>query len=508
MSEKAMRVLLIEGDADEMSVIKRSLNGGPDAGGAFEVKETSRLSTGSRLMARERFDAVLLDLSFPQRVGIEGFRKIRAQSPETAILVLTGHQDEAVAVQAVGEGAQDYLVKGTPECCLLKRAIRHAIERQRLSREVQRLLDGDAVAKLVVDAAGGVRYANPAAEALLGLKTETLRGRPFAYSSAPGEPGKIEISVPGAARRIVEMSAGSIAWNGSEARLVSLRDVSDSGQLRHLEEEARENMRVVEIKNQFMGRISHELRNSLATVKTAVFCLNDGLTGPLTPRQSRLVEMISRNVDRQVRIIDNILDLARFQSGKLKISARPVELSAILDEISQEFRIKNKAQRLSVEFPDALPLVNGDADLLVQVLRNLLENAFRFARSQVTVKAADGGDGEVSLSVIDDGPGIPRERIGELFSQFVQLERPRGGDGYKGTGLGLAICREIVEGHRGRIWAESVGGGGASFHFTLPKCGKPEPAAEASGRVLEPVVREPVFYAAQGHIRTSHRVQK
>ena len=423
MSEKAINVLLIEGDADESSIIKNSLTEHPDAGGAFAVKEASRLSTGSRLLAQERFDAIILDLSLPQNVGIEGFRKVRAQTPETPILILTGLQDEAVAVAALREGAQDYVVKGTPECCLLKRAVRHAMERQRLTREVERL-EADAAAKRALD--------------------------------------------------------GPV----------------DHGRLRRLEDEARENLRIAEIKGQFMGRISHELRNTLATVKTAVFCLNDGLSGPLTPRQTRLVEMISRNVDRQVKIIDNILDLARFQSGKIKIDARPVELSRIIDEISQEFRMKNKAQRLLLDLPDELPAVNGDADLLVQVLRNLLDNALRFARSRVTIKAAVAGPEEVVLSVIDDGAGIPKNRIGELFNQFVQLDRPKSGDGYKGTGLGLAICKEIIEGHRGRVWVESTEGEGASFHFALPKCGAAEPA------ILVP------DGAAEVSLRPSHRVQK
>ncbi len=340
----------------------------------------------------------------------------------------------------------------------------------------------------MVDAAGGVRYANPAAEALLGLKAEALGARPFAYPLSSGASTEIKLSVNGSGERTFTLSTGRIAWNGAEARLVSLHDVSASDRLRGLEAEALENMRVVEIKNQFMGRISHELRNSLATVKTAVFCLNDGLTGTLTPKQSRLVEMISRNVDRQVRIIDNILDLARFQSGKIKIVPRPVDLVGIIDEISQEFRMKNKAQRLLLELPGELPAVNGDADLLVQVLRNLLDNAFRFARSRVTIKAADAGGDEVSLSVVDDGAGIPQEPIGRAVQSVRSASTARkGGNGYKGTGLGLAICKEIIEGHRGRIWAESAEGEGAGFHFVLPKPAKGEAAAAA--RALEPAVR-------------------
>jgi signal transduction histidine kinase len=508
MSESAINVLLIEGDADESSVIKRSF--GPCAGeeAAFEVKEASRLSTGSRLLAQERFDAVLLDLSLAQSVGLEGFRRIRAQAREIPILILSGLSDESIAAEAVREGAQEYVIKGTPDYCRLKREVRHAIERKKLSRAVERLLEGDSVAKIVLDGAARVLYANPAAEALFGVKAESLRGRPFEHSLTPAAPSPIKLEVPGAEERSVELAVRGIAWSGGEARLVTLRDVTESGRLRRLEAEASANMRVVEIKNQFMGRISHELRNTLATVKTAVFCLKDGLGGDLSNRQSRLVDMISRNVDRQVRIIDNILDLARFQSGKIKIAPRPVELAQVIDEIAQEFRLKNKAHRFLLELPDELPVVNGDPDLLVQVLRNLLDNAFRFARSRVTVRAAAGGRTEVLLSVIDDGAGIPKERIGELFNQFVQLDRPSGG-GYKGTGLGLAICKEIVDGHGGRIWAESAEGEGTSFHLVLPKDGKAGQAGDPGDRgAAEGAVHEPAYYAGGDRSRPSQGLQK
>ncbi|HEX4048699.1 MAG TPA: ATP-binding protein [Elusimicrobiota bacterium] len=422
MSEKVINILLLAGDAGESAVIGRALADTADGEGAFAVKDAGRLDDGCRLLERERFDAVLLDLRLDSSAGGAGLRQVRAQAPETPILILAGLQDEPAAAAAVRDGAMDCVIKGSPDG-MLKRAIRHAVERRSLTREVERLRSADAAAK-------------------------------------------------------------------------------------RLEAEARENLRIVEIKNQFMGRISHELRNTLATVKTAVFCLNDALTGPLAPRQAQLVEMISRNVDRQVKIIDNILDLARFQSGKLKIVPRSVDLASLVDEAAQEFRMKSKAPRLDLEVPGELPAVHGDADLLAQVLRNLMDNACRFARARVAVKAVDAGLAGVQLSVVDDGAGIPQGRIGELFDQFVQLDRPKGGEGYKGTGLGLAICREIVEGHRGRIWAESVEGDGATFHVILPKCAEAGAEADGARGAQAARARPPAACAGRGRGRTSHPGQK
>ena len=121
------------------------------------------------------------------------------------------------------------------------------------------------------------------------------------------------------------------------------------------------------------------------------------------------------------------------------------------------------------EVAKGLPPLYADPELCVQVLNNLLDNALRYARTKVRVLAEASADvRRVRFSVMDDGKGIPPDRVGDLFNKFVQVDRSRKGDGYKGTGLGLAICKEIVERQEGRIWVESVEGRGSAFRFELP----------------------------------------
>jgi signal transduction histidine kinase len=408
---KPVRVLLIEGDPSDASIVASYLAPGGD-GGAFTVEHASRLSTACHLLGRESFDAALLDLNVPHCVGLEGFLKIRSMRPALPVVVLTSLVDKALAAQAVALGAQDYLVKGTPDCFLLKRAVRHAIEK-----------------KTLMDAA------------------EELKTRLAALETRPAGPSAEEL-----------------------------------GRLR---DEMRESLRVVEVKNHFMSRVSHELRNTLATLKTAAYCLKDAAPGTLSPRQARLVDMISRNVDRQGKIVDNILDLARFQSGKLKIQLRPVDAAAVISDLVQEYSLSPAGRKLHVEVHGPLPSVDGDPDLIAQVLRNLVDNSLRYAKERVVIRATPCEPAGVAISVADDGTGIPPERLGDLFTQFVQLDRPSTGHGYKGTGLGLTICKEIVEGHKGRIWAENSAGHGARFTFTLPaSAGVPAPAAEPERQLV------------------------
>lgn len=374
MNSRPTRVLLIEGDADDEALIASYLE-------PLELSRAPRLSTACHLLTRESFDAVVLDISLPQTADVEGFLKVQALRPQTPVLILTGARDEVLAARAVELGAQDYFVKGSPDCLLLRRAVRYAIERKAMSIELA-----------------------------------SLR------------------------RPAVDETAGA-----------------DAG--------------VMEARNHFLGRISHELRNTLATMKTAAYCLKDDSGEKLSPRQTQMVDMISRNIDRQTRIVENILDLARLRSGKLKIHLRQADASAIIAELAEEYRLSRGAQRLQLEVEGGLPAVDCDPDLIAQVLRNLLDNAGRYAKEKIAIAAARSGDGGITVSVTDDGTGIPEDRLGSLFTPFSQVGEDADPAGRKGTGLGLAICREIIEGHHGRIRAENAAGAGARFSFELPRAG-------------------------------------
>jgi two-component system phosphate regulon sensor histidine kinase PhoR len=489
MSSKVFKVLLIEGDTNETSLVKRYLGEGAAAPDRFDVTESVRVSSACHALAREDFDAIILDLQVPQNVGLEGFNRIRAQRPELPVILLTDLKDESLAIQALKRGAQDYLVKGTMDCCLLKRAIRYAVERKKLASLVESVLDKEESAKLIVDADAVVLYVNRAAEALFGVARAELAGKPFAY---PREAGAVTIVSPKAAELSAEMSVSAIEWNGEPARLISF-----SGPGTAAEPQAAEHRRLEEIKNRFTRRLSHEMRNTLSTVKTAVFCLKDPPTGQLSTRQARLVDMISRNVDRQIRIFEKLNDLSRFRGGKLALDLKRLEVPALLDEITRESEFKGGPHRLIVEPAAGLPPIAGDADLLLQVLRSLLDNAFRFAQDRVTLSAARD-DAGVRVTVADDGEGISKERLAGLFTPFAQLDRRPDAEAFQG-GLGLTISREIVAAHGGRIWAES-GASGSRFSFTLPAY-SPSDREHAPNKIFVSNSRKRPTYAAAGGIQ-------
>ena len=224
---------------------------------------------------------------------------------------------------------------------------------------------------------------------------------------------------------------------------------------------------VERLRAEFLGMVSHELRTPLATVKGSVSALLDEFSDMHPAEMRQFHSIILEQTDRMRALIADLLDVAHIETGTLPVVPQPTDLTVVIGEAANTFRIGGHRHNLRIDMPRDLPWVMGDKSRIVQVLGNLLANAARHspASSTISVSAAPG-DLQVSVSVSDEGRGIPAESLPHLFRKFSRIEtEEQGGD----TGLGLAVCKGIVEAHGGRIWAESDGPGlGARFTFTLP----------------------------------------
>lgn len=235
------------------------------------------------------------------------------------------------------------------------------------------------------------------------------------------------------------------------------------------------------IKDEFLSTISHELRTPLAAIQSAVAVLLKHRAGPLSEVQQRFVAMIRDHGAALQRLVDDMLDYRQLALGAAPTGHAPHDMrtlvSAVVDEQAAAFA--SRALTLTRALPDTPAPCRVDPAQMTQVLRSLLSNAAKFtpAGGRVAVQVAMGGD-TVHLRVTDSGRGVPADALERIFEKFVQLDgsltRPVGG-----AGLGLALCRQIVERHGGRIWAESVLGAGTTVHVTLPADGPP-PAGEAN----------------------------
>jgi signal transduction histidine kinase len=256
--------------------------------------------------------------------------------------------------------------------------------------------------------------------------------------------------------------------DGSFSAPIAIRARDEVGELaRSFNAMVQQLRQVDEMKEEFLATISHDLKSPLGSISEAAYLLRDELAGPLSPRQARLVNIISASSDRILGLVNRLLDLSRLRAGTLPLQAGPVNLALVVERALEELRPQAETgevllaqERLGDDF-----VIEGDGERLGEVVINLGTNAVRFTPKggQVRVRTTDAGP-EVILDVEDTGVGIPPEALPGIFERYQQVRRDRGG-----SGLGLAIVRGVVEAHGGRVAVESAEGKGTRFTVTLPR---------------------------------------
>lgn len=237
----------------------------------------------------------------------------------------------------------------------------------------------------------------------------------------------------------------------------------------------------------FLMNISHELKTPLTSIRGFSQAVLDGTVDDKAG-VDRSARIINDEATRVLRLVEELLDLSRMESGQISMRQEDMDLAELLEHVSEVFALRSEETgvALHVQQPGQLP-VRGDFDRLEQVLNNLLDNAFRHTPQggAVRVTARPVQHGYVQVTVSDTGKGIPPEDVPHLFERFY---RAANGRNMRGYGLGLAITREIVRSHGGDIWATSEQGRGTSFVFTLPADGGAG-ATQNAARALPPARR-------------------
>jgi signal transduction histidine kinase len=459
----------------------------------FEV-EIYKASSGDEALAltlKHSFAVVLLDVQMPIMDGFETAAFIR-ENDETKnvpiIFVTAINQDDEFVFKGYEAGAVDYLFKPInpvilkTKVDLFLRLDRQQIllkteidERKWAQRELKRLADfpeKNAHTVLEYDFETGVTYINPSGrmffpDLIEGItKHEVLNGLKEQVDQIRDEKHELSVTEVEIGESIYEKTVNVV--EDSNLIHVYLVDITRRKQLE-------------ELKDEFIGTVSHELRTPLTIIKGAVCNLRDGTVGELNEKQQRMVELGHSNVNRLERIINNLLDLSRLESDRSKLNRTDLPLYELIQETVDSF--KDLAEKSGLKFTfkkiSSIPNAYADGDMIVQVITNLVNNAMRYAKKEIDVKICivnkiegrelEKGKRQLQVYVHDDGEGIPKERIGDLFNKFVQLNRKAGVSSYKGTGLGLSISKAIIDRHQGKIWAESKPGEGTKFIFTLPE---------------------------------------
>ncbi|QUY40904.1 PAS domain S-box protein [Acaryochloris marina] len=350
----------------------------------------------------------------------------------------------------------------------------------------------------VLDTQGVIQHVNPVVIERSGYRRSELEGHPFVNLFAPKsqvlcQQQFSDLLVLGSHRQELEFMGknGAILTVdcsfkvvkdplGQKSILVVQRDISDRKALER-------------IKDEFISVVSHELRTPLTSIHGSIKLLATGQLGDLSDDGQQMLDIADQNTDRLVRLVSDVLDLQRIESGQAKIYKQLCDAADLMTHATDAMRSMAYHHNVTLKSTPLLTMVWANPDYMVQTLTNLLSNAIKFSQPGGTVELAaelrieerrakgspsppEGQDThfpitikhtELWFQVIDQGQGIPADKLESVFERFQQVDasdaREKGG-----TGLGLAICRKIVEQHGGKIWAESVLGQGSCFFVALP----------------------------------------
>lgn len=366
----SLKILLVDDDEVDRTTVRRVLN---RMHRGVVVEEAIDISSGLEALRDSHYDCAIVDYRLPDGTGASFVKEVAGRDEMAVpIVVLTGRGDRKVDLEVMEAGASDYLEKDALQPDLLDRAIRYAIQNNRLVKKLK---------------------------------------------------------------------------------------------------EANEKLKEADrAKSEFLSTASHELRTPLTIIREFVALVHDGLAGEINQEQSDCLSSALNNCDRLGIIINDLLDLQRIESGRIRFTRRKTEIADLLHRCYQDFipRCSVRKQQLHMNVPEKLPSVLCDHEMITQVLVNFLGNAVKFTQDggRVTLKARVRNK-KVFIEVEDNGPGIKFEEQERIFEKFTQVDRKHG-PGIKGTGLGLAISKKIVELHEGRIEVNSSPGIGTKFSFFLP----------------------------------------
>ena len=361
---------------------------------------------------------------------------------------------------------------------LEQRVIERSTELAEVTQRTDLLIDSVEDGVYGVDGQGRVTFVNPAGARLLGARRRALLGADAheLFHSHPSSDCYLRTIL----RNGLAITGIDDAYRTADDRLVPVEvsaspmadPVGESTSVRGVVVVFRDMTRrreVDRLKNEFVSLVSHELKTPLTAIRGSLGLLAGGALGELTPAATRMVEIALESSERLTRLINEILDMERIESGSMPMQIGTHDVAGLLATVEDQVRVLAAEAGVVVQVDEASGLVVADADRVLQTLINLIGNAIKFSApgSEVHLTAVPDGT-NVTFSVRDQGRGVPESRLEIIFERFEQVDssdaREKGG-----TGLGLSISRSIVERLGGRIWAVNNPDRGSTFAFTLPE---------------------------------------
>ncbi|HEY6872107.1 MAG TPA: response regulator [Geobacteraceae bacterium] len=498
------KILIVDDEADIALILKLQL----EDSGYGTVRARDGIEALEKL-SRETFDLVLLDIKMPRLDGMRVLEKIRGGHRGEAVVMMTAHGNEDIAVEAIKMGAIDYIAKPFSTEDIVKKVERAILlnrtrqENQRLQekleaerKKTEAILQGMADLLVAVDERGGVMTVNRKAEEVLGVNRAAIEGLPVdAVLKGDLPPGELPclVALRTAApcldvaytiaqneRRIPVLSSATPLFHSDGQLAGAVEIIRDMSRLKALEQD----------KEDFVSMLSHDLKTPITSIVGSLDLVREGRLGMVNEEQRAFLETAVESCDEMVDMIDTLLDVQKFEAGKMVLAFRQEEPQLLIQKTMTKFRsiARRAGLQLVSTIAGPLPSIPVDRNKFSRLLNNLLANAVKFTHEggEIELKAEqvhlDGeriparfypgqtlpeSGGFLRISIRDSGIGIPDGALVTIFDRYVQAKNRRLNKA-QGTGLGLAFCRKVMDAHRGYIWAESKEGKGSTFFLLFP----------------------------------------
>ena len=390
---------------------------------------------------------------------------------EAAAIILLGAAAAAFALAWRGERARRRAEALSHGQDVAEQRSRREAELREQAQRTAALFDRMVEGLIVVDAGRRIRLANRSAAALFGFEMPAV-GKTILEATRHHEVAAVvarldrEAEVLGHELRIDSIDAPRFL----QVNALAMRDAGGAGDGAILVFHDLTRLRQLEgVRQEFVANVSHELRTPLSLIKSAAETLLDGAKDD-PAALARFLQIIDKHANRLALLIDDLLLLSTLDSGGLRLNKQPLPFRAVVQEAIDDLRPRALARdvRLENSVPAALVAL-ADNDRMRQVISNLVDNAIKYGKAGGTTRIEGSllADGRIEVTVIDDGPGIPRESQERIFERFYRVDKARSRE-QGGTGLGLAIVKHVIQAHGGEVRLESEPGSGSRFIFTLP----------------------------------------
>ena len=482
-----IRILIIDDEKVIREGVERAL-----AGRGYSIDKAENGECGIQIIKEKGFDIVLLELMMP---GIDGFTVlswINENEPQIQVIVITGFATVSKAVTAMKQGAFDFVGKPfTPD--YIRIVIDRAIDKLTLQAETEKLreemsLSLEAINKeqsrlktvfscmaeavLITDRHGIVVHHNPAAIKILEIQTDPVIGKPLSASiSDDAAVQMVSEAITGAMVVTREFSPGSISRKFLRAHCAPVR--SDTGTVLGSVtafEDISTHKQIDRMKSEFVAMVAHELKAPLASIEQMIYALQTDCEYEAAHSCNRLHNRITVRTRDLLRLIENLLNLSKLESGTIVFNLEPIKGHDIIHDIVEIARPQAESKDIRIRYSPCREdwWFNVDYDHIRTAFMNIISNAVKYTPEGGSLEISTSVNGGLAnLTVKDSGIGISTEDLPHIFDRFFRV-KGKATRHITGSGLGLSLVKEVVEAHKGYIDVQSAPGLGTTFTLSFP----------------------------------------